>query len=597
VPGTPPGFSRVHDMSVLQTYGRVLAEMGRHRRTMIALAAGNLAVAALQFLDPLLFGRVIALLGQSDAVARPQLIASGTHLVALWVAIAGAGIAVNLATALGAERLAHRTRLAAISRAFTHVLSLPSAFHTGSHSGQVMKTLNAGADSIFALALTFFRENLTTAVAVFVLLPLSALLNWRLSIVLFVLVAVFTCVTTLVVRHTQSGQRRAEAAHSAMAARAQDALGNVTAVQSFGQLQAEAKGFATLVDDVIRHQFPVLNWWAAVSVLTRAASTVAVIAIVVTGALLHLQGRATVADIVAFMGFATLLIGKLEGAVNFASGLFMRAPILADFFKLLDTASTVPEPEDAGTLVVSHGEVAFENVSFAYPNGPRILSGVSFLARPGTVTALVGATGAGKSTAMNMLQRLWEPTEGGILIDGQDLRDVTLDSLRDAVGVVFQESLLFNRSIRDNLLVGKPNATDADLERACRAAEAHDFIMRQPQGYDTLVGERGTTLSGGQRQRLAIARALLKDAPILILDEATSALDAATEARVTIAMQNLMRGRTTFVIAHRLSTVRNADDILVFDQGRIAERGSFAGLVSAQGFFAALVHAQLAPAD
>jgi glucan exporter ATP-binding protein len=352
-----------------------------------------------------------------------------------------------------------------------------------------------------------------------------------------------------------------------------------------------------LVDDVIRHQFPVLNWWAAVSVLTRAASTVAVIAIVVTGALLHLQGRATVADIVAFMGFATLLIGKLEGAVNFASGLFMRAPILADFFKLLDTASTVPEPDDAGTLVVSHGEVAFENVSFAYPNGPRILSGVSFLARPGTVTALVGATGAGKSTAMNMLQRLWEPTEGGILIDGQDLRDVTLDSLRDAVGVVFQESLLFNRSIRDNLLVGKPNATDADLERACRAAEAHDFIMRQPQGYDTLVGERGTTLSGGQRQRLAIARALLKDAPILILDEATSALDAATEARVTIAMQNLMRGRTTFVIAHRLSTVRNADDILVFDQGRIAERGSFAGLVSAQGFFAALVHAQLAPAD
>jgi glucan exporter ATP-binding protein len=332
-------------------------------------------------------------------------------------------------------------------------------------------------------------------------------------------------------------------------------------------------------------------------VLTRAASTMAVITIVVVGALLHLQGKASVADIVAFMGFATLLIGKLEGAVNFASGLFMRAPGLADFFALLDAGSSVPEREDADGLSVTHGEVAFENVSFAYPNGPRILSDVSFLARPGSVTALVGATGAGKSTAMNLLQRMWEPTQGGILIDGQDLRDVTLDSLRNAVGVVFQESLLFNRSIRENLLIGKPDASDAEIEQACKLAEAHDFIMRQPQGYDTLVGERGATLSGGQRQRLAIARALLKDAPILILDEATSALDAATEARVTRAMQNLMRGRTTFVIAHRLSTVRDADAILVFDQGVVAERGRFEDLVASGGKFANLVAAQLAPAS
>jgi ATP-binding cassette subfamily B protein len=218
---------------------------------------------------------------------------------------------------------------------------------------------------------------------------------------------------------------------------------------------------------------------------------------------------------------------------------------------------------------------------------------VSFVARPGTVTALVGATGAGKSTAMNLLQRMWAPTGGGILIDGQDLRDVTFDSLRNSIGVVFQESLLFNRSIRENLLVGKPDATDAEIENACRLAEAHDFIIRQPQGYDTLVGERGATLSGGQRQRLAIARALLKDAPILILDEATSALDAATEARVSRAMANLMRGRTTFVIAHRLSTVRDADEILVFDQGRIAERGVFERLVAEGGRFADLVAAQM----
>ena len=581
-------------MSLMKVYGRVLALMAQNRRTLAMLVVGNLGVAALQFLDPLLFGRVIGLLARTDTLPHDQLFAEGGRLVGLWVAIGACGIGVNIAVAMGAERLAHRMRLGAISRCFNHVITLPSSFHSSVQSGSVLKTMVSGSDSLFALSLTFFKENLATYVAVLVLLPLSALLNWRLSLVLVALVCVFAGVTAFVIRRTQAGQRHAEAAHSALAGRAQDALGNVVAVQSFGRLQAEARAFAEIVENVIRHQFPVLNWWALVTVLTRASSTLAVITIVVAGAMLHLQHKATVSDIVSFMGFSTLLIGRLEAAVNFASSLFMRAPGIADYFTLIDTSSSVPERADAHDLEVTHGEVAFEQVSFAYPGGPAILSDVSFVARPGTVTALVGATGAGKSTAMHMLQRLWDPQGGGILIDGQDLRDVSLDSLRNNIGVVFQESLLFNRTIRENLLVGRPYATDAQIEHACRLAEAHDFIIRQPQGYDTLVGERGTTLSGGQRQRLAIARALLKDAPILILDEATSALDAATEARVSRAMANLMKGRTTFVIAHRLSTVRDADEIMVFEFGRIAERGTFDSLIREGGRFADLVQNQLA---
>ena len=247
-------------------------------------------------------------------------------------------------------------------------------------------------------------------------------------------------------------------------------------------------------------------------------------------------------------------------------------------------------------MVAKTGEVVFDTVSFAYPGGPKILSDCAFVARPGTVVALVGQTGAGKSTAMALLQRLWDPSGGRVTIDGQDLRDVTLESLRSSIGVVFQESLLFNRTIRENLLIGRPDATEPELERACQLADAHEFILRQPQGYDTMIGERGSTLSGGQRQRLAIARALLKDPPILILDEATSALDAATEARVSKALNALMAGRTTFIIAHRLSTVRDADVILLFDSGRIAERGSFSELLALNGRFAALVSTQLTPA-
>ena len=196
---------------------------------------------------------------------------------------------------------------------------------------------------------------------------------------------------------------------------------------------------------------------------------------------------------------------------------------------------------------------------------------------------------------MTLLQRMWDPQQGRITIDGQDLRDVSVESLRRAIGVVFQEAMLLNRTIRENLLIGKPDATQAELEAACITADAHEFIIRQPDGYDTMVGERGGTLSGGQRQRLAIARALLKNPPILVLDEATSALDAATEARVAGALRRLMAGRTTFIIAHRLSTVRDADEILVFENGRIVERGGFGELVAGRGRFAELVATQLTP--
>jgi ATP-binding cassette subfamily B protein len=282
--------------------------------------------------------------------------------------------------------------------------------------------------------------------------------------------------------------------------------------------------------------------------------------------------------------------------MSFLSRLFFEVPGLQQFFLVLDTQTSVPEKPGAKPLVPGSGEVVFEDVSFGYPGGPPVLSEVSFVARPGASVALVGHTGAGKSTVMALLQRLWDPQSGKILIDGQDLRDVTLESLRRAIGVVFQESMLLHRSIRDNLLIGNPNASAADLERAARLADAHEFIIRQPQGYDTLVGERGATLSGGQRQRLAIARALLKDPPILILDEATSALDTATEARVGRALKTLMQGRTTFIIAHRLSTVRDADEVMVFDGGRIVERGGFDELLARGGFFSELVATQLAPA-
>ena len=583
-------------MRFLNIYRRVLSSLGSDKRLAGLLIVANIIVAALQFLDPVLFGRVIGLLSQSDTMTSSQVWTQAAQLLGVWLAVGVAAIIANVAVAIHSERMAHRNRLSIMSRYFSHVLSLPLSFHGDIHSGRLMKVMLGGSDALFGVWLSFFREQFSTYVAVAVLLPLTFFMNWRLALTLLALVILFITITVYVVRKTEGRQRQVEQYHSNLAGTAQDALSNVVVVQSFTRLAAESRIFGQIAEDLIRHQFPVLNWWAVVNVLTRGASTIAVIAIVVIGTMLHMQGKASVGEIVSFMGFATLLIGRLESGVQFTSRVFLQMPVLEDFYNVLDAKSSVPEKATARALEASRGEVGFNNVSFAYPGGPNILSNVSFTATPGTSVALVGQTGAGKSTAMNLLQRLWDPIDGGISIDGQDLRDVSMESLRASIGVVFQESMLFNRPIRENLRIGRPEATDEEIERACRLADAHEFIIRQPRGYDTIVGERGSTLSGGQRQRLAIARALLKNPPILILDEATSALDAATEARVSRAMSTLMKGRTTFIIAHRLSTIRDADMILVFDQGRIVERGSFQELVALGGRFAELVQTQLTPA-
>jgi glucan exporter ATP-binding protein len=588
-------------MRFLRTYGRVLGLLGRDIRIAGFLAFANLMVAGLQFLDPVLFGRVVNLLARSDKLPHSEMWHTAGILLGIWVAVGIGGIVSNIAVALQTERLAHRHRIKSMGRYFTHVLNLPLSFHGATHSGRLIKAMLTGTDGLFGTWLVFFRDQLSTILSAVVLLPMTMFLNWRLGLVLIVLVGVFLTFTAIVVKKTETAQRQVEGFNSSLAGTAQDALSNVMVVQSFTRLSAEARLFSDIADQVIKHQFPVLNWWALVNVMTRASSTLAVITIVVIGTWLHVHGEASVGEIVSFMGFAMLLIGRLETAASFASSLFFKLPALEDFFRILDERSSVAEKDDARTLWAPRGEVRFEDVSFSYPSsgaavGATVLSNVSFRADPGTCVALVGHTGAGKSTAMALLQRLWDPTAGRITIDGQDLRDITLDSLRSNIGVVFQESLLFNRSIRDNLMVGRADATEEEMVQACRMADAHEFIIRQEKGYDTLIGERGATLSGGQRQRLAIARALLKNPPILILDEATSALDAATEARVGKALKTLMAGRTTFVIAHRLSTVRDADEILVFDNGRIVERGDFNSLLARRGHFANLVETQLSPA-
>jgi ATP-binding cassette subfamily B protein len=358
------------------------------------------------------------------------------------------------------------------------------------------------------------------------------------------------------------------------------------------RLALEGRELANVMERLLKAQFPVLNLWALMTVLSRMASTITIISIFMLGSWLHLHGKTSVGEIVTFMGFATMLIGRLEAAMGFVSRMFFQMHSLGEFFQVLDTESAVrdlPGARDAGSL---KGAVTFDHVTLSYDDKRPAVVDVSFEVAAGKTVALVGPTGSGKTSTMALLSRLWDPKSGRVLIDGTDIREMTLDSLRRNIGVVFQDSAVFHRSIADNIRVGRAEASDAEVEQAAKLAEAHDFIMRQSNGYATIVGERGVNLSGGERQRLAIARALLKNPPVLILDEATSALDAATEARIQKALDALMQGRTTFIIAHRLATVRQADLILVLKDGHVVERGTFNELAGQGGLFADLVRTQ-----
>ncbi|MDE2377749.1 glucan ABC transporter ATP-binding protein/ permease [Bradyrhizobium sp.] len=574
-------------MSIVRLYTRVLELLGKEARLGWLLAVANLLLAAAQFAEPVLFGRIVDVLsGKTVAGAT-----SAWPFLFAWVAFGLFTIGCSAVVALHADRLAHRQRQAVLTGYFEHILQLPLTFHTGTHSGRLMKVMLNGTDALWRLWLGFFREHFAAILSVAVLLPLSLYLNWRMAILLFVLCIVFTALTTFVVRRTYGMQMEVEEHYSDLSARASDALGNVALVQSFVRVEAEVQGLRFVADQLLAAQMPVLSWWALVTVITRASTTITVLSIFTLGIALHDQGRTTVGEIVMFVSFATLLIQKLEQVVSFINNVFMEAPRLREFFNVLDAVPAVhdrPDAIDAGRL---SGLVEFNDVTFSYDGKRPAVEDLSFTALPGQTIALVGPTGAGKSTAIALLHRAFDPQSGFIKIDGMDVRGVTLTSLRRNIGVVFQEALLFNRSIAENLRVGKPDATDAEMRLAAQRAQALEFIERSG-GFETNAGERGRMLSGGERQRLSIARALLKDPPILILDEATSALDAVTEAKVNAALDEVMRGRTTFVIAHRLSTIRNATRILVFDNGRVIESGTFDELVAKGGHFAALAKAQ-----
>ncbi|MFZ4118820.1 MAG: glucan ABC transporter ATP-binding protein/ permease [Polynucleobacter sp.] len=579
-------------MGIVPIYTRALDLLGSDRRLGWMLAFANVALACALFAEPILFGRVI------DALSlAPHSAASATWLMVwplllAWIGFGLFTIACSTAVALFSDRLAHRRRHAVLSAYVEHVLHLPLAQQTKTHSGRLMKIMLQGTDALWWLWLCFFRDHLAAIVSLIILVPVALYINWRLACVLIVLCLVFGFLTHFILRKTQTLQHQIEGHHSDMAELTADTLSNIALIQSFARIQIEMQSLKQISQRALGAQLPVLFWWAMVTVLTRSATTISILCILVLGVWLYTQSLISVGEIVTFVAFAGIIIARLDQIVTFANKLAGDAPRLREFFEVLDTApdiKDVPGAIDPGRCL---GLVEFHGVCFSYAAQHPALSNLSFAIQPGQTLALVGASGAGKSTALSLLYRAADPQSGSITIDGTDIRQFQLTALRRNIGVVFQEPLLFNRSIADNLRIGAPTASDAELRTACARAQALDFIEQQPDGFNTIIGERGRTLSGGERQRLSIARVLLKDAPILILDEATSALDTPTETSLLSALAAVTQTRSTLVIAHRLSTIRQADHILVMDAGKVIESGSFDGLYQQGGRFTEIMQQQ-----
>jgi ATP-binding cassette subfamily B protein len=576
---------------------RIVGLFGPYVPQMVLLVLVVIAQALAGITSPFLLREILDRALPARDLGLVSLFAGG--MIVASVGSGALGVATTRLSNTVGQKVMHDVRVCV----YEHLQRLSLAFFTRTRTGEIQSRIAndiGGINNVITNTATSAIQSSTTAIAVAVAL---FVLDWRLALLALAVVPVFLLITFRVGRERRKLIRGRAYRFAAMTSLISESISvsGVLLAKTMGQRQALADRFATESKQIsdLEVQATMAGRWRGA---TRGMSLTIIPAVVYWLAGVEFAHSTTttisLGTVVAFTSMTNRFVAPASTLQSVGANVSTSLALFGRVFEVLDLPIEIADRPGASQLEVRRGEVELADISFRYePDGAWTLKNVSARIPADTTTAIVGATGSGKTTLAYLVARLYEPEQGSVRIDGVDIRDVTLDSLADSVGLVAQETMLLHASIRENLRFAKPAATDEDIEQATRAAHIHDLIASLPDGYDTIVGERGYRFSGGERQRIAIARVLLRNPPVLILDEATSALDNKTERAVQQALDELSRGRTTIAIAHRLSTVEAAEQILVLDAGRIVERGTHTELQALGGRYAELAARNLTSAD
>lgn len=479
---------------------------------------------------------------------------------------------------------------------YEHLQELSMRFFDNRRTGELMSRVTNDVNALQQLITSGVMEIFTDILTFVIIVALLLWTDWQLTLVLLLSFPLMILTTRFFAGRIRGAYREVQESIANVNEHLQETISSIRVVKSFANEEYEIDRFTEYNRKSMESNINAVRLWSVFFPLIDLMNHLGTVVVVGFGARQVMLGRISVGTLVAFLAYLDQLHRPIRRFGRIMNVIQQGAAASERIFEILDTEPDVQEKPGAVDLPRIEGHIRFENVTFSYDGERDALKDFSLEIKPGTTVALVGPSGAGKTTVANLVARFYDPDEGRILVDGYDLKDVTLKSLRGQMGIVSQEIILMHGTVKENIAYGRPSATDAEIVEAAKAANAHDFIMEFPEGYDSLIGERGVKLSGGQRQRIAIARAVLKDPRLLILDEATSQLDSESEHLIQQALTRLLKGRTSIVIAHRLSTIEGADDIVVLNEGLLVESGTHHELLQSAGRYAAL-HAAGASRD